>query len=74
MNDNFKKIEFLSFCIEMYANRSAISGVVVARQFDEFGILDFLLENYETLHTQGWQYTLPIINDIIKYRQNKKTK
>jgi hypothetical protein len=58
----------------MYTNQYSLSGVTIARQFDEFGILDYLLENYEILHTQGWQYTLSIINDIIQYRQSQKSK
>jgi hypothetical protein len=60
-----KKIEFVSFCIEMYAKHFVISGSVVANQFDEAGVLDYLLENYEVLHTQGWQFILPLINDYI---------
>ncbi|MDR1491313.1 MAG: DUF3791 domain-containing protein [Planctomycetaceae bacterium] len=63
-------MEFVSFCIEMYANQYSVSGADVARKFDEAGVLDYLLDNYEALHTQGWRFILPLIND---YMNNQKS-
>ena len=43
--------EFLSFCIESYkAMMGGLSGMKIANFFEEFGVFDYLLENYGTLH------------------------
>lgn len=47
------KAEFLSFCIEVYKMKLGVSGAKVAEYFEEMGLLDFLLENYDLLHTLG---------------------
>jgi hypothetical protein len=65
MRKSTKAIEFVSFCIEMYADKYSVSGVDVAVKFDKTGVLDYLFANYNALHTQGWNYILPIIDDYI---------
>jgi hypothetical protein len=49
----------------MYADKYSISGADVAMKFDKTGVLDYLFANYDALHTQGWNYILPIIDDYI---------
>ncbi|MDR2172500.1 MAG: DUF3791 domain-containing protein [Planctomycetaceae bacterium] len=72
MSGGAKALEFVSFCIEMYAGKYEISGSLVARQFEDYGVLDYLFENYDALHTQGWGYILPLIDDYIgSQKQNK---
>ena len=41
-----KVLEFVLFCVEMYAQRGGVSGSVVMKRFDESGVLDFLRNNY----------------------------
>ena len=53
MDDTGMKTEFLSFCIEAYKMKLGVSGAKVADYFEETGMLDFLLENYDMLHTLG---------------------
>jgi hypothetical protein len=65
VQENVKVIEFVSFCIEMYADKYSVSGADVAAKFDKTGVLDYLFANYDALHTQGWKYILPIIDDYI---------
>ena len=51
MNDETKKTEFISFCIENYKMKLGfVSGMKVIDFFAEYGLLDFLLENYDRLH------------------------
>ncbi|MDR1899531.1 MAG: DUF3791 domain-containing protein [Treponema sp.] len=52
---------FVSFCVEMYARQNRLSGADVMRQFENSGVVDYLFDNYEALHTQGWGYILPLI-------------
>jgi len=65
MDKQIKHIEFISFCIEMYADQHHSSGQDVIARFDAFGVLDYLAENYEVLHTQGFGYILPLVDDYI---------
>jgi hypothetical protein len=58
-------VAFVSFCIEMYARENRLSGADVMRQFEDAGALDYLFDNYEALHTQGWGYILALINEIM---------
>lgn len=65
-----KKAEFISWCIEMYANANSENGRDVANKFANKNVLDFLGEHYEVLHTQGKSYILATIDDFIKARSN----
>ena len=65
MNDTARILEFISFCIEMYAARNSTSGQEVYGLFKRSGVLDYLRENYEPLHTQGFNYILSIVDSFI---------
>ena len=65
MNETGKLLEFISFCIEMYAARASISGRETMERFKRFGVVDYLERNYEALHTQGFGWILPAIDDYI---------
>ena len=71
MNIDEMKAEFLSFCIEAYKNKLGVSGAKVAEYFDETGTLDFLLENYDLLHTLGKEQLLAEIERFLSNRVNK---
>jgi hypothetical protein len=58
-------VAFVSFCIERYAAQTRRSGADVIQQFEHTGVLDYLFNNYEALHTQGWGYIFPVINDYM---------
>ena len=62
---------FLSFCIEHYKNRHNLCGAEAMRILDKYKVLDYLKENYEILHTQGWQWILEDIDEFIKIRKEK---
>ena len=71
MGEKAKIVEFVSFCIEMYANRNAISGREVLSRFKKYGVLDYLERNYEALHTQGFGYILPLIDEYINNQETR---
>ena len=60
---------FLSFCIEKYMNTKKLSESDVLNTFTEFGVLEYLNEHFEVLHTQSWQW---LIEDIDEFIDNKK--
>lgn len=65
MNEPNRILEFISFCLEMYAARGSISGREAMERFKRFGVVDYLERNYEALHTQGFGWILPAIDDYI---------
>ena len=50
---------FVSFCIEQYKNSKHLTGDEAMRQLDSYGVLDYLADNYETLHTHCLIFTDP---------------
>lgn len=62
---------FLSFCIEQYGKKSHLSGDEVVALFDRYEVLPYLEENFEVLHTQGYQWLMGEIDELIKNRKEK---
>jgi len=65
MSDEAKVLEFISFCVEMYAARHSVSGQEVYARFDRRGAIEYLKRNYEPLHTQGFDYILSSVDDFM---------
>lgn len=61
-------LEFITFCTEMYAGKKNISGSEVAKLFCDYGVFDFLEENYVELHTQGREFLIPMIDEFLQAR------
>lgn len=60
---------FLSFCIEQYKKEKGISGAEAVRLLQEQGVLEYLKEHFEVLHTQSKQWLLADIDEFIKLRK-----
>ena len=60
---------FVSFCIEQYKNEKGLSGEDAMRELSRYGVLDYLEEFYEPLHTQSRQWILEDIDNFIKIRK-----
>lgn len=63
---------FLSFCVEQYKNEKGISGVEAMQTLDNHGVLEYLSEHYEPLHTQSRQWLLAEIDEFINIRKERK--
>lgn len=63
-----EQIEFAVFCIENVAVKLGITGDEVYRLITEANPIldDYIIPNYDILHTQGKDY---IVNDIISYME-----
>ena len=46
---------FISFCIEQYKQRHHLLGEQAMLELDKYGVLEYLEEFYEVLHTQSAQ-------------------
>ncbi|MEI6647246.1 MAG: DUF3791 domain-containing protein [bacterium] len=65
MDNQTKILEFIAYCIEMVAAQQCCSGQAVIERFDRYGVLEYLADNYEALHTQGLGYTLSLVDEYI---------
>lgn len=56
-------IYFVAFCVELYKNAHGISGARAAQDLSQHGVLEYLVENYEVLHTQSHTWILDEIEN-----------
>ena len=61
------KLEFVAFCIEQYKKAANMGGREVEQLFSKRGVITFLIDNYEVLHTQSAQF---IQEEIVEYLNN----
>ena len=62
---------FLSFCIEQYKNAKHLSGSKAMKVLNGYGVLEYLAQHYETLHTQSHHWLIEDIDEYISLRKNK---
>ena len=61
--------EFYTYCLENYAIRKEISGMRAWVLFKESGADEYVIDNYDLLHTQGLEY---VLDDIQRYINRRK--
>ena len=61
--------EFYTYCLENYATRKQISGMRAWVLFKETGADEYVIDNYDLLHTQGMDYVLDDIQRFINRRK-----
>jgi len=66
-NKQLAKLEFVAFCIEQYKMVTKQTGCKVEQLFQQRGVIDFLIDNYEVLHTHGEQSIMNEIEGYLKY-------
>ena len=62
---------FVAFCIEEYAAAKGLNGEQVLDLFNKYGLIEYLSEFYEPLHTQGRQWLIEEIDEFINIRKNR---
>lgn len=68
-NKQLEKLEFVAFCIEQYKVATKQTGSEVEQLFRQRGVINFLIDNYEVLHTQGEQAIMNEIEGYLKHHQ-----
>ena len=63
---------FVAFCIEEYGAAKGMSGEQVLDLFSKYGLVDYLSEFYDVLHTQGRQWLIEEIDEYIEIRNEKE--
>ena len=61
--------EFYTYCLESYATRKGISGMRAWVIFKESGADEYIIDNYDLLHTQGIEY---VLDDIQRFLNRRK--
>lgn len=56
--------DFIVFCLEIYKYHKNLTGKYTYDLFKKYGVLDYLKDGYDVLHTQGENW---IVNDIDIY-------
>ena len=60
---------FVSFCIEHYAKANGIATDETATLFERYGITEHFCKFYDVLHTQGGQWLVEEIDEMINRRK-----
>lgn len=63
---------FLSFCIEQYKKEKNVSGADAVLTLKQYGVLQYLAEHFDVLHTQSKQWLLSDIDEFIQIRKNRE--
>ena len=63
------KLEFVAFCIEQYKMATKQTGCEVEQMFSQQGVIKFLIDHYEVLHTQSAQFIQEEIDEYLKHHQ-----
>lgn len=72
MNTNLDIAYFISFCIEQYKNDKGISGGEAMTILSKYGVLEYLAEHWEILHTQSSQWIIEDIDEFIRVRKGEE--
>ncbi len=58
------EMNFVVHCIEIYKSEKDLTGKKTFELFKQYGLINYLTNCYESLHTVGSQY---IVDDIDEY-------
>ena len=61
---------FVSWCIEEYKTVAGLGGSATMELLDKYGILQYLADNFEVLHTQSRQWLMEEIGEQLEQRKN----
>jgi hypothetical protein len=61
--------KFLVYCLEMYRAAKKLTGKQAIDLFKHYGVIDYIMSFYESLHTTGANYIIEDIDLFIEARQ-----
>lgn len=64
-----QELSFLVFCIERFAKKQQKNTLEIYSLFNEKGLVSYLSQHFEVLHTQGEEYILDDIDLYLKRRR-----
>jgi hypothetical protein len=63
-------LSFLTFCIEFYAEHTAMPSPEVYQLFVKTGLLDMLVSDYEDLHGMSFEYLVHFFDEYLEPELN----
>ena len=57
--------KFLVFCMECYRAAKGMSGREVSAIFDKYGLYDYVMRYFDSLHTTGVNYIVADLDSTI---------
>lgn len=64
-----KTLEFKAFCFEAYRAHYGMTGREAMQLFKKYGVLNYLNDCYNVLHTTGREYLIEDIDIFISVRK-----
>jgi hypothetical protein len=75
MNRETKSISnFVTFCLEAYKRTEDIEGAEAVETFIKYGVIEYLKEGYDVLHSLGERALIADIQSFIKLKKNQLIK
>ena len=62
---------FVSWCIEEYKSVVGLGGTATMDLLDKYGILQYLADNFEVLHTQSRQWLMEEITEQLETQKKQ---
>ncbi len=71
MNDkpDTTRARFVVFCLEAYKKHERLTGKVAADRFLKYGVVQYLQDGYEVLHSLGENALVEDVVDFIRRRE-----
>lgn len=69
MDISKEEFDFYTYCLENYATSKRMSGMRAWLCFKESGVDEYVIDNYDLLHTQGLDF---ILDDIQRFINRRK--
>ena len=63
------KGKFLVYCLENYKAAKNMNGKQVIEMFKRYGVTDYIMSCYESMHTTGTNYIIEDIDLFVEARQ-----
>ena len=64
---------FVVFCLEAYKRHEFLSGAEVSDLFDRYGVIDYLKEGFDVLHSLGEMALVDDMRDYISRRGESRS-
>ena len=65
---DYKANEFVIFCVEVFKEEYSMTGRDAYALFEKYGVLEYLYDGYDVLHTQGDGWLINDISGFLKIR------
>ncbi len=66
-----EQLRFKVFCVEEYKTAHGLKGRDAVRLFRQYGVLDYIGEFFDILHSYGGNYIVQDIDQFIQSRQER---